>query len=75
MTTVPDAPSPGLLLRPSAAAAYLGVGQSTFYELRRTEGFPGPVDLPGRKEPHYRREDLRAWVLALPRRACRLEDR
>ncbi len=64
MTTQAPAAA-GLLLRPRAAASYLGVSVSTFYELRREPGFPVPVNVPGRREPHYRREDLRAWVRGL----------
>jgi predicted DNA-binding transcriptional regulator AlpA len=59
----------GLLLSPSRAALYLGVSVSAFYVLRHTEGFPAPIDLPGRvagsARPYFRRDDLRAWVRGL----------
>jgi predicted DNA-binding transcriptional regulator AlpA len=50
------------------AALFLGFSRARFYELRETDGFPAPVQLPGpNADPMYRREDLEAWVRGLPK--------
>lgn len=38
---------------------YLGISTSTFYDRRKTPGFPSLVDRPG--QPRWRARDIRAW--------------
>lgn len=39
---------------------YLGIGQTTFHQRRKTPGFPSVVDRPG--QPRWRSSDVRAWA-------------
>ncbi|MFC3785820.1 putative DNA-binding transcriptional regulator AlpA [Sphingopyxis italica] len=39
---------------------YLGIGQTTFYQRRKTPGFPSLVDRPG--QPRWRAGEIRAWA-------------
>lgn len=56
------------LLSTRNAAAYVGLSQSRFYEVRKLDArFPKPVRLPGdHSEPLYRKADLQAWLRELP---------
>lgn len=61
-----------MLLGARRAAAYLDLSSRSFYELSKSEGFPAPVAVPGMPALRWRREDLRAWVRALPQTSRRV---
>ena len=54
------------LFRPGHAAQFLGIAKTAFYELRKQPGFPKPRLVGNSLVPMYSREDLEAWVRALP---------
>ena len=49
------------ILRPKAAAEYLGVSASTLYRWANESDFPKPIKL-GRQASGWRRTDLDAWL-------------
>jgi predicted DNA-binding transcriptional regulator AlpA len=51
------------LRRGAAVWRYLGVGRTTFFELKSRAGFPRPVSVGG--AAFYRVADLDAWVARL----------
>lgn len=57
-----EVPAGSELLRPRPAAAFLGVGATHFWQLRRQDPtFPRPVRL-GIRAIGFRRSDLIAWL-------------
>lgn len=46
------------------AAAFLGISERTFHNLRRRPGFPAPVSL-GKRALRWRRSDLDEYVRTL----------
>ncbi|HWV60289.1 MAG TPA: hypothetical protein VN034_06530 [Sphingopyxis sp.] len=60
---VPQQPEPAdtdELWSAAQVRGYLGIGQTTFHQRRKTPGFPSVVDRPGR--PHWRASEMRAWA-------------
>ena len=49
------------ILRPKAAAEYLGVATSTLYRWANESNFPKPIKL-GRQASGWRKIDLDAWL-------------
>lgn len=49
------------ILRPKAAAKYLGVATSTLYRWSNESCFPKPIKL-GRQASGWRKADLDAWL-------------
>jgi len=49
------------ILRPKAAAEYLGVAVSTLYRWAAATDFPKPIKL-GRQASGWRKADLDAWI-------------
>lgn len=50
-------------VRPREGAEFLGVGESTFWNWAKREGFPQPIRL-GERLTLFSLDELRAWVLA-----------
>src|SRR5262245_19403665 len=53
-------PTPRLLDQPDAWP-YLGLSRSEWFRLRAAGELPDPVQMPGRKLPMWRAEDLDKW--------------
>lgn len=51
-----------LLINITEARRYLGMKDSTFYQLRKTTKFPKPKYIGGKKRPMYARQELEDWV-------------
>lgn len=54
-----ETPDPDELWSAKQVREYLGISASTFYERRKTPGFPSVVDRPG--QPRWRASEIRAW--------------
>lgn len=64
-----------LLLDAKEGAALLGIGERTFHNLRKRNGFPLPVSgLLTSRVVRWRRSDLEAFVAALPTARANLEE-
>lgn len=50
-------------VRPREGAEFLGIGESTLWELTRREDFPKPIRI-GCRVTLFQVEELRAWALA-----------
>jgi predicted DNA-binding transcriptional regulator AlpA len=55
-----ELPDPAEIWSARQVREYLGISTSTFYERRKTPGFPGLVDRPG--QPRWRASEVRAWA-------------
>lgn len=55
-----ELPDPDELWSARQVREYLGISTSTFYERRKTPGFPSLVDRPG--QPRWRASEVRAWA-------------
>lgn len=54
-----EIPDPDELWNARQVREYLGISTSTFYDRRKTPGFPSLVDRPG--QPRWRAKEIRAW--------------
>ncbi len=57
----------GLLLTNAEAAVYTGLSETVWRTAKAKGELPKPVKVPGRTESMYRKSDLDAWVLRLPK--------
>jgi len=55
-----ETPDPDELWTAKQVREYLGISTSTFYDRRKTSGFPSFVDRPG--QPRWRATEIRAWA-------------
>lgn len=55
-----EAPDPDELWSARQVREYLGISTSTFYDRRKTPGFPSLVDRPG--QPRWLASEIRAWA-------------
>ena len=55
-----ETPDPDELWSAKQVREYLGISASTFYDRRKTPGFPSVVDRPG--QPRWRASEIRAWA-------------
>lgn len=55
-----ELPAPDELWSARQVREYLGISTSTFYDRRKTPGFPSLVDRPG--QPRWLASEIRAWA-------------
>lgn len=55
-----DTSGPDELWSAKQVREYLGISTSTFYDRRKTPGFPALVDRPG--QPRWLASEIRAWA-------------